>query len=192
MRAGYAEVVKYGLIDDPAFFAWCEENGARVIAGDRDALAYAVRASVEAKARIVAADERETGARALLNLGHTFAHALETSAGYDETLLHGEAVAAGMALAFQLSAALGVCDANEAGRVVRHLDAMGLNNDLRSLAGGPYDAARLIELMEHDKKAEDGAMTLVLARGIGQAFVQKRAAAESVRALLDAKLKDAA
>lgn len=192
MRAGYAEIVKYGLIDDSDFFAWCEANGAKALAQDRAALLHAVRASIEAKARIVAEDERESGARALLNLGHTFAHALETSAGYDETLLHGEAVAAGMALAFRLSARLGLCSAEEARRVSAHLESAGLVCDMRRLAGGPFVPARLIETMLHDKKSEGGRMTLILARGIGRAFVQKNAPEAAVRALLEAETAIAA
>ncbi|MBI1186765.1 MAG: 3-dehydroquinate synthase [Alphaproteobacteria bacterium] len=192
MRAGYAEIVKYGLIDDADFFGWCEANGPHVLAHDRAALAHAVRVSVEAKARIVAADEREAGVRALLNLGHTFAHALEASAGYDETLLHGEAVGAGLALAFRFSAQLGLCSTDDARRVSAHLESAGLVSDIRALAGGPYAPSRLIEAMLHDKKAEGGQMTLILAQGIGRAFVQKDAPVAAVRALLDAETAIAA
>ncbi len=183
-RCGYAEIVKIGLINDPDFFAWCEANVARLLSCDADALAYAVRIAVRAKAAIVAADEREQGLRALLNLGHTFAHALETSAGYDGALLHGEAVGAGMALAFAFSAKAGLCTQAEAHRVRAHLDAAGFITDLRRLPGAPYDPAKLTTLMAADKKAEAGALTLVLARAIGQAFVQKAADTEAVRAFL--------
>ncbi|MGE0828401.1 MAG: 3-dehydroquinate synthase [Hyphomonadaceae bacterium] len=192
MRAGYAEIVKYGLIDDPAFFEWCEANGARVIAGEEAAVAEAVRVSVEAKARVVAADEREGGQRALLNLGHTFAHALETQAGYDGALLHGEAVGAGLSLAYQISAELGLCSTEAAERVSQHMTRMGLPHDLRTLPGGPYAPEALIEAMMHDKKAEGGQLTLILARGIGQAFIQKNASVDAVRAFLSAKLAHAA
>jgi 3-dehydroquinate synthase len=188
MMAGYAETVKYGLIDMADFFAWCEGAGARVVAGDRAALAKAVRVAVEAKARIVASDEREGGARALLNLGHTFAHALETSAGHGAALLHGEAVAVGLALAFALSARMGLCDPAEAARVRRHLEAMGYVTDLRKLPGGPYNAEAMLSHMAQDKKTESGALTFILARGVGAAFVQKGVDPGAVRALLEAEL----
>lgn len=191
-RAGYAEIVKYGLIDDSAFFAWCEAHGAAVIAGDPTALATAVRHSVEAKARVVAADEREAGARALLNLGHTFGHALETAAGYDGALLHGEAVAAGCALAFGFSAAQGLAPAADAARVEAHLRAVGFETDITNLPGAPFDADRLVELMALDKKTEGGALTLILARGIGQSFVRKGAPGDAVRAFLAGALARAA
>jgi 3-dehydroquinate synthase len=184
LRAGYAEVVKYGLIDQPDFYDWCEANVSRVLACEPDALAHAVRVCVEAKARIVAEDEREGGARALLNLGHTFAHALETKAGYDGALLHGEAVGTGMNLAFALSAELGLCERQDAERVRRHLSAAGYQLDLRKLPGAPFNADELLALMAHDKKAEAGKLTLILARGIGRSFVQKDASSAAVRALL--------
>lgn len=184
MRAGYAEIVKYGLIGDAGFYAWCEENAAALIAGDPAALAYAIARSVKAKAAIVAADERESGARALLNLGHTFAHALESHAGYDGALLHGEAVAAGARLAFSLSARLGHCAPADAGRVRAHLESVGFVTDLRKLPGAPYDPARLAMLMRADKKTEAGQLTLILARAIGAAFVQKAAPADAVAAFL--------
>lgn len=184
MRCGYAEIVKYGLLDMPDFYAWCRDNAAKVIAADPAALAHAVRVSVEAKARIVAADEREQGARALLNLGHTFAHALEAHAGFDGALAHGEAVAAGIGLAFALSAKLGLCDPHEARAVRQHFAGLGFEMDLRRLPGAPYNADQLLQLMAADKKAEAGGLTLILARAPGQAFIQKRADAEAVRALL--------
>jgi 3-dehydroquinate synthase len=185
MRAGYAEVVKYGLIDMAEFFAWCEANGEKVIAGDQAALAHAVGVSVKAKARVVAADERESNdARALLNLGHTFAHALETQAGYGEALLHGEAVAVGLALAYAMSARLGLAPQSDADRVRRHLEALGYTVDLTRLPGGPYAADVLLSHMGQDKKNQDGKLTLILSRGIGGAFVNKNADAGAVRALL--------
>ena len=184
LRAGYAEVVKYGLIDDPTFFAWCETHCAALLAGDRAALGTAVAASCRAKARIVGADEREADARMLLNLGHTFAHAFETALGFDAALLHGEAVAAGMALAFDLSAALGLCPAEDARRVRRHLAGSGLPVDPPPGAGDPD---RLIELMRQDKKARGG-LTFILARGIGRAFVARDVAPDAVRASLSRAL----
>ena len=188
LRAGFAEVIKYGLIDDPAVFAWCERNAAQALAGDPEALAYAVSASVRAKARVVAADERETGQRALLNLGHTFGHALEACAGYDGRLLHGEAVAAGMALAFRHSLRLGLCPPEEAARVEALLSACGYATRLRDVPGGPYEANLLLEAMDQDKKTEGGALTLILARGVGQAFIAKGADRGAVRATLEAEL----
>jgi 3-dehydroquinate synthase len=183
-RAGYAEIVKYGLIDMPDFFAWCEAEHGRLTRFDPDALDHAVAVSVAAKARIVEADETEQGRRALLNLGHTFAHALEAHAGYDGALLHGEAVAAGMALAFAFSAELGVCPRADAERVRTHLHSAGFVTDLRQLAGAPYDAARLLALMAVDKKNEAGSLTLILARGIGRAYIHGNADAEALRAFL--------
>jgi 3-dehydroquinate synthase len=184
LKAGYAEIVKYGLIDDPDFFAWCEANAMKVLTGDPGALAHAVGVSVAAKARIVGVDERESGARALLNLGHTFAHGLEASAGFDTALLHGEAVGAGMNLAFRLSARMGLCDPAEADRVTRHLSAVGFELDLRQLAGGPFNADDLMTHMAQDKKNRDGKLTFILTRGIGGAFVQNGVDPDPVRALL--------
>ena len=169
--AGYAEIVKYGLIDDPAFFEWLEENGLAVIDGDGEARKYAVRKSCAAKAAIVSGDETEQGARALLNLGHTFAHALEARARYDGALLHGEAVAVGLVLAFALSAQLGLCPAGDAARVRRHLQAAGLPVEVGDLGIDPGTAGDLLAAMKRDKKVRDGKLTFVLARGIGEAFV---------------------
>ena len=185
LQAGYAEIVKYGLIDDTGFFVWCEENGRGLIDGDGDARGHAVRAACAAKARIVAEDEREAGRRALLNLGHTFGHALEADAGYGDTLLHGEAVAAGMVLAFDLSHRLGLCPAEDAARVRRHLGAVGLPVGLGTLVGARGSADRLIEHMRHDKKVRDGRLTFVLARGIGQAFLAADVPLDAVRGLLE-------
>ncbi len=188
LRCGYAEIVKYGLIDMPDFYDWCEANAVRIMAGDPEALTYAVKRSVEAKARVVALDEREEGPRALLNLGHTFAHALEAEAGFDGALLHGEAVGAGMALAFDLSARLGLCERQESARVGDHLARMGFATDLKAAPGGPYRSDALIAAMAHDKKNAPGKLTLILARGIGRAFVDKDASAQEARALLKEKL----
>jgi 3-dehydroquinate synthase len=170
---GYAEILKYGLLGDGAFFDWLEANGANVLARDPAALAHAVRRSVEMKAQIVAEDEREAGRRALLNLGHTFAHALETETGYGEALKHGEAVGIGCALAFRFSAALGHCPGQDAVRAGRAIAGAGLPSRLADLACHPFRAEPLIRHMAQDKKAEGGALTFILARRIGQAFVAK-------------------
>ena len=172
--AGYAEVVKYGLINDPAFFEWLETNGEAVVRIDAAAARQAVATSCRAKAAVVAADEREQGDRALLNLGHTFAHALETETGYGPDLLHGEAVAVGTALAFDLSARLGLCPAADAARVRRHLRAVGLPGALGDIKtpGGQrrWNVGALLAHMGRDKKVRDGKVTFILARGIGRAF----------------------
>lgn len=184
-RAGYAEVVKYGLIDDPDFFAWCETDGRRLLAGDVDARIEAIERSVRAKAAIVADDERETsGRRALLNLGHTFGHALEADTGFSDLLLHGEGVAAGMALAFRYSARLGLCPAEDAARVTAHLKAAGLPHDLAS-AHAKGDGASLVSHMLHDKKMAGGTLPFLLARGIGRTFLSKDVALDDVAAFLD-------
>lgn len=185
VRAGYAEVAKYGLIDDPEFFAWCEANAGRLLAGDPEAREIAIARSVAAKARIVGEDERETsGRRALLNLGHTFGHALEAEAGFDGSLLHGEAVAAGMALAFAFSASRGLCPPEDAARVAAHLRAAGLPDGLAA-AGISASGARLVDHMRHDKKMEGGTLALLLARGIGQTYVDRGVALEEIAAFLD-------
>jgi len=178
--AGYAEVVKYGLIKDAPFFGWCRTNGARLLNGDREAQIYAVGVSCEHKAKIVASDERETGERALLNLGHTFGHALETVTGYGQLLMHGEAVAIGTVMAFKLSARLGFCPHAEVYDVHDHLAEVGLPTAPPKFA---YNIDQLITLMTQDKKAEGGKLTLILARGIGQAFVSRDVSAKEVRAL---------
>jgi 3-dehydroquinate synthase len=189
LLAGYAEVAKYGLIDDPAFFAWCEANGAAVLSGDAAKRTYAIEQSCLAKARIVAADERETtDLRALLNLGHTFGHALEAETGFGSDLLHGESVGTGMAMAFDLSTRLGLCPAGDAERVRRHLGSVGLPMRLRAIGGDNrrnWSAARLVEHMRGDKKAEGGRLTFVLARGIGKAFVSREVDEAALRGLLD-------
>lgn len=169
-RAGYGEVVKYGLLGDAGFFAWLEKNGPR-LRHDRDALINAVAHSVAMKAAIVARDETEQGDRALLNLGHTFGHALEAATGYSDRLLHGEGVAIGCALAFDLSARLGLCPQEDPSRVGAHLAAMGMPARLSDVPGGLPDDAELIALMGQDKKVVDGRLRLILARGIGQAYV---------------------
>jgi 3-dehydroquinate synthase len=181
LLAGYAEVVKYGLIDEPDFFAWLETNGPKLIAGDTAARAYAVEQSCRAKARIVASDERETGQRALLNFGHTFGHALEAALGYGGELLHGEGVAIGMTMAFDLSVRLGLAPAIDAARVRRHLAAVGLPT---RPPGEGWDVDRLLALMAQDKKVREGRITFVLARGIGKAFVARDVDTRVVRDVL--------
>lgn len=185
VRAGYAEVVKYGLIDSPDFFDWCEANGPALLAGDSAAREYAIQRSVAAKAAIVADDERETsGRRALLNLGHTFGHALEAETGFSDRLLHGEAVAAGMALAFGFSAAQGLCPADDAVRVRAHLEAAGLPATLAA-AGVKASGAALVAHMMHDKKMAGGRLPFLLARGIGHTFLAKDVDLAAVTAFLD-------
>ena len=185
LLAGYAEVVKYGLIDDPGFFGWLENNGADLWRGDHGALRHAVTVSCTAKARIVAADERERGVRGLLNLGHTFAHAIETAVGYGGDIVHGEAVAIGSVLAFDLSTRMGLCPPEDAGRVRRHLAASGLPTSLRQAIGGENDsravADRLVTIMGQDKKVVAGRITFVLARGIGAAFLEAEVDLDGVR-----------
>lgn len=185
VAAGYAEVVKYGLIDDAGFFAWCEANGAALLAGDLTLRTDAIAHSVAAKARIVAADEFETnGTRALLNLGHTFGHALEAEAGFDGSLLHGEAVAAGCALALRYSARLGLCEAVDAMRVAAHFRAVGLPD---GLTGVRANGERLVDHMRHDKKMAAGTLPFLLARGIGATFLDRSVDLTDVAAFLDAE-----
>ncbi len=183
-RAGYAEVVKYGLINDPAFFAWLEFNGPGLLAGDPELLRRAVAVSCRAKARVVEADEREAGLRALLNLGHTFGHALEAESGFSDALLHGEAVAIGMVLAFELSARMGLAPVGDVRRLRRHLQACGLPCGLDHPALLGASPRTLIAHMWSDKKVASGRLTFILARGIGSAFVCRDVPIESVEALL--------
>ncbi len=185
MRAGFAEVLKYGLIDSPGFFDWCEANTAAVLANDAAAVAYAVRESVAAKARVVAADEHETlGVRALLNLGHTFGHALEAETGFSDRLLHGEAVALGMAQAFRFSAARGRCSPADALRVCHVVQAAGLPTRMREVGLSGADAPALVAHMGHDKKREGATVPFILARGIGQAYVAKDVSLAEAEAFL--------
>ncbi|MEZ5708678.1 MAG: 3-dehydroquinate synthase [Blastomonas sp.] len=185
MRAGYAEVVKYGLIDDPEFFRWCAENGPQVLDREPAALEHAIAHSIRSKARIVGADERETqDVRALLNLGHTFGHALEAETGFGDALLHGEAVGAGMAMAFRYSARLGLCSDAEARRVTGHLAAIGLPTTLAD-CGITASGQRLVAHMLHDKKMDGGTLPFLLARGIGQTFMARDVQLEDVAQFLD-------
>jgi len=179
LKAGYAEVVKYGLLGDSDFYEWLDANGQDVLALKPDAIAQAVAISCKTKARIVAADEHERGERALLNLGHTFAHALEIEAGYSGDLLHGEAVSAGMEMAFEFSAAQGLCAHKEAAKVKSHFSKLGLTS-IKDVGALLKDAGKLLAHMDQDKKNEGGALTLILARAIGDAFVQKAAPREAV------------
>jgi 3-dehydroquinate synthase len=188
-RAGYAEVVKYGLLGDPGFFAWLEANWRELFAGGA-AREHAIAVSCRMKAAIVARDEREHGERALLNLGHTFGHALEAAAGFSDRLLHGEAIALGMTLAFAFSAKRGLLPRSEAERVERHLAAVGLPTHLSSVRGGPPDADRLMELIAQDKKVKRGRLTFILARAVGASFVAPDVDAAEVRAFLVEKLAE--
>jgi 3-dehydroquinate synthase len=186
-RAGYAEVAKYGLLGDAAFFAWLEANWRDLFAGGA-AREHAIAVSCRMKAAIVARDERETGERALLNLGHTFGHAFEAAAGFSGRLLHGEAISLGMACAFEFSARRALLPAAEAERVVRHLAAVGLPTQLSEVAGGLPAVDRLMELIAQDKKVKRGQLTFILARGIGNAFIAPDVDAGEVRAFLIEKL----
>jgi 3-dehydroquinate synthase len=188
-RAGYAEVAKYGLIGDAAFFAWLEANWRDVFAGG-PAREHAIAVSCRMKAAIVSRDERETGERALLNLGHTFGHALEAAAGFSDRLLHGEAISLGMALAFRFSAERGLLPATEAERVERHLAAVGLPIDISSAPGGVSGPDRLMELIAQDKKVKRGNLTFILARGIGASFIAPDIDAADVRAFLVQQLAE--
>jgi 3-dehydroquinate synthase len=192
MRAGYAEVVKYGLLGDAKFYAWLEDNASLMMKNDPAALAHAVRRSVEMKAEIVVRDETETGDRMLLNLGHTFGHALEAHTGYGDRLLHGEAVAIGTCLAFRLSEQLGACPPQTAARVSAHIKALGLPTRLSDIPdwgpGGPPDAATFVRLMAQDKKVVGGRLTLILAHTIGSAYVTRDVSAERVEQFLAAEI----
>ncbi|WP_347309848.1 3-dehydroquinate synthase [Defluviimonas sp. SAOS-178_SWC] len=187
--SGYGEVVKYGLLGDADFFDWLEVNGPALAAGDREARQFAVRRSVEMKARIVERDETEEGDRALLNLGHTFCHALESATGYSDRLLHGEGVAIGCALAFELSQRLGLCSQEAPSRVRAHLQAMGMKVDLADIPGDLPGAEALMALMAQDKKVLDGKLRFILARGIGDAFVATDVDTVTVRAVLEDALR---
>ncbi len=182
---GYAEVVKYGVINDRSFFDWLSINGEKVLAGDEAARRYAVLKSCQAKAEIVAADEREVGLRALLNLGHTFGHALEAQIGFDEKLKHGEAVAIGMVMALDLSVDLGYAPRADRDELIAHLQAVGLPTDLKGLAGGNWTADALLDHMGRDKKTEGGKLTFILTRGIGKAFVAPDVDTEAVHTVLE-------
>ncbi len=188
MRAGYAEVAKYGLIGDADFFAWLESNWRDVFAGG-PAREHAIAVSCRMKAQVVARDERETGDRALLNLGHTFGHALEAAAGFSDRLYHGEAVSVGMVLAFAFSARRGLCSQADADRVVRHLAAVGLPTRIADIQGEKPSVDLLLDLIAQDKKVRRGRLTFILARGIGRSFIAPDIDIADVRDFLDDQLR---
>jgi len=188
-RAGYAEVAKYGLISDAAFFAWLESNWREIFSGG-PAREHSVAVSCRAKALTVARDERETGERALLNLGHTFGHAFEAAAGFSDRLLHGEAISLGMVCAFDFSARRGLVSAADAERVRQHLAAVGLPTHLSEVVGGLPDADRLMDLISQDKKVKRGRLTFILARGVGGAFIVPDVEAAEVRSFIQEKLAE--
>jgi 3-dehydroquinate synthase len=191
-RAGYAEVAKYGVLGDLAFFAWLEANHGDVVRGGA-ARQHAIATSCRAKAAIVARDERETGDRALLNLGHTFGHALEAATGFSDRLLHGEGVAVGMVLAAELSAQLGMIAPDDAARVSTHLAAVGLPTRLQDIAGfsqeGIGNADSLMALMAQDKKVKRGRLTFILLKALGQAVITSDVEPSTVHAFLERKLR---
>lgn len=184
LAAGYAEVAKYGLLGDAPFFAWLESNAPAIFAGDAQARIKAITRSCEMKAQIVAEDETETGVRALLNLGHTFGHALEAATGYSSRLLHGEAVAIGMAQAFRFSEGQSLCAKGTAQRVETHLKSVGLPTRLADIPGDLPDPQKLLEIMRQDKKAVAGKLTFILVRGIGEAFITRDVEEKDVLAFL--------
>ena len=187
MRAGYAEVVKYGLLGDADFFSWLEANWREIFSGG-PAREHAIAVSCRMKASIVARDERETGDRALLNFGHTFGHAAEAAAGFSDRLHHGEAIAIGMVLALKLSVRRGLMPQADVDRVIRHFMAVGLPTKLSDIPGKLPDAQRLMELLAQDKKVKRGKLTFILSRGIGQAFVVSDVDAADASAFLAAQL----
>ncbi|WP_171228606.1 3-dehydroquinate synthase [Ruegeria sp. HKCCA4008] len=189
--SGYGEVVKYGLLGDAKFFDWLEAHGPSVSSGDMAARVHAVTRSVQMKADIVARDETEQGDRALLNLGHTFCHALEAATGYSDRLLHGEGVAIGCALAFELSSRLGLCSQEDPSRVRAHLRTMGMKTDLADIPGELPGAEALVDLMGQDKKVVDGQLRFILARGIGEAFVTSDVPKDAVLSVLSDALATA-
>jgi 3-dehydroquinate synthase len=184
LLSGYAEVVKYGAFGDADFFTWLEANAAQALAGDAEAMVHAVAHACRMKADIVARDERESSVRALLNLGHTFGHALEAATGFSDRLLHGEGVALGTALAFRLSVKLGLCPGEDAERFTRHLRDIGLPAEIADIPGKRPATDVLLTHMAHDKKAKDGKLVFVLVRGIGKAFVSHDVETAMVREVL--------
>ncbi|HHK75035.1 MAG TPA: 3-dehydroquinate synthase [Rhizobiales bacterium] len=170
-RAGYAEVAKYGLIDNPEFFDWLDQNHNTLFGGEPGARRYTVETSCRAKSAIVEEDELEHGRRALLNLGHTFGHALEAATGYSQRLIHGEGVAIGMVMAFDLSVRLGLCPKHDLERMEAHLKSVGLPTRAADIAGSLPGPEEFLGLMSQDKKANAGVLTFILTRGIGKAFI---------------------
>ena len=183
-RAGYAEIVKYAAICDRPFFDWLEDNFEALNNRNNDALSFAIAKSCQTKADIVAQDEKEHGARALLNLGHTFAHAYENLTGYSENLLHGEAVGLGIAQAVQLSVLLGICPEADAQALVNHLAKAGLPVSQADIKGGPFKATDLVNAMAQDKKVSQGVMTFILMKAIGEAFITNEVSASQLTAFL--------
>jgi 3-dehydroquinate synthase len=188
LRAGYAEVAKYGLLGDAVFFAWLEQNYAAVLALEPAPLTHAVETSVKAKAGIVGRDETEQGERALLNLGHTFGHAFEAWCGYSDRLLHGEAIAIGMSIAFRFSAALGYCTEAAADRASAHFRAAGLPTRIAEIPGDKPDIEAIMKLMAQDKKVRHGKLTFILVRDVGEAFIARDVPSETVRAFLGGEI----
>ncbi|HLA01136.1 MAG TPA: 3-dehydroquinate synthase [Aestuariivirga sp.] len=189
LAAGYAEVVKYGLLGDPSFFEWLETNAELLMRGDAQARAHAIQKSCSAKAAIVAEDETEQGVRALLNLGHTFGHALESATGYSNRLLHGEGVAIGMVQAFRFSEHLKHCKPGTANRVAKHLKSVGLPTHMNEIEGPLPPIADLVAIMRQDKKAQSGKLTFILARAIGDTFIAKNVPDSAVADFLAEDLK---
>ena len=189
LASGYAEVAKYGLLGDAGFFDWLEGAAHAIMRGDVQARIHAIRKSCEAKARIVAEDETETGVRALLNLGHTFGHALEAATGYSSRLLHGEGVAIGMVQAFRFSERQSLCAAGTAERVARHLQSIGLPVHSSEIPGALPSPEALVDIMRQDKKAQGGALTFILTHGIGEAFIARGVDAAEVIAFLKEDVK---
>jgi len=185
LRSGYAEIVKYGLLTNSDFFGWLEANGRCVIDGTKNARQHAVSFSCKTKADIVSKDEREGNVRALLNLGHTFGHALEKETSYGKKLLHGEAVSIGMSMAFELSHRLGFCSATDAKRVKDHIASIGLPNSLKNLKNFDWHTDRLLTHMAHDKKTLNGKINFILAKGIGEAFICDTVPRKEVLAVLE-------
>ena len=190
-RCGYAEVIKYGVINDREFFDWLLENGELILAGDPNARKEAVVRSCQSKAAVVAEDEKEAGVRALLNLGHTFGHAIEAQVGFDDVLKHGEAVAIGMVMALDMSSRLAVAPESARDELVGHLEKIGLPTSLKGLVGDNWTSSALLEHMGRDKKTEGNKLTFILARGIGQSFVAKDVDADVVAATLDTFIAEA-
>ncbi len=188
LRAGYAEVAKYGLLGDAAFFGWLEQNYAAVLALEPAPLTHAVETSVQAKAGIVGRDETEQGERALLNLGHTFGHAFEAWCGYSDRLLHGEAIAIGMSIAFRFSAALGYCTEAAADRASAHFRAVGLPTRIAEIPGDKPSIDAMMKLMAQDKKVRHGKLTFILVRDVGEAFIARDVPSETVRAFLGGEI----
>jgi 3-dehydroquinate synthase len=189
LAAGYAEVAKYGLLGDPSFFEWLETNAGLLMRGDTQARAHAINKSCSAKAAIVAEDETEQGVRALLNLGHTFGHALESATGYSNRLLHGEGISIGMVQAFRFSERLKHCNPGTADRVAKHLKSVGLPTHMSDIEGPLPPIPDLVAIMRQDKKAQSGKLTFILARSIGDAFIAKNVPDSAVADFLTEDLK---